>query len=79
MKKILNLLVNPKLLVGLGGLFFALGFVDVEITNAHSLIEMGVLGKSSMVGFFVVLLVMLFKFMLIPFGYQIIQKFKKKK
>jgi len=79
MKKILNFILNPKWGIGLGLLFFVIGFIDIELSGGNSFIEMSWWGKSAYVGFLAILAIFFVRFMLLPFGYMIVNLFKKKK
>jgi hypothetical protein len=78
MKNILhNIKTDPRLQLGLGGLFFFIASVDTWGFGANSWGEMLWWSKTAMVGFAIIFLMLLFRFLLMPLGYAIFNGIKK--
>lgn len=76
MKKILDLVADPLKALSLGAIFFTIGTIDSFLSDASAYGDLHWWGKGAVIGFSVVLVALLVRYLVIPVGYWIAKLLK---
>lgn len=66
MKKVLEIVNNPINLLGIGGVFFVIAFINSLMNDASSMTDLDWWGKGATIGFCIVLTALLVRFGVLP-------------
>lgn len=78
MKTLFNKLSNPLILLGIGGVSFFTGLIDLLLTDGSSFADLRIVGVIALYIFYVVLFGLFFMFLLLPLINMVRKKLKNK-